>query len=89
MSAPLKPVVAIGDAIIDAIRTSDAPPTPYPGGAALDLAVGLARLDESVEQPPPTPILPASPARGGGTASQSTHSRLPCTGGASPSTRPF
>ena len=39
-----KPVVTIGDAIIDAVETSDAPPVLYPGGAALNLAVGLARL---------------------------------------------
>ncbi len=43
MSAP-KPVVTIGDAIIDVVQTSDAPPVLYPGGAALNLAVGLARL---------------------------------------------
>ena len=43
MSAP-NPVVAIGDGIIDAVQTSDAPPALYPGGAALNLAVGLARL---------------------------------------------
>jgi hypothetical protein len=40
----LKPVVVIGDGIIDAVQTSDAPPVLYPGGAALNLAVGLARL---------------------------------------------
>ncbi|MGA9850744.1 MAG: PfkB family carbohydrate kinase [Roseiarcus sp.] len=39
-----KPVVVIGDGIIDAVQTSDAPPVLYPGGAALNLAVGLARL---------------------------------------------
>jgi fructokinase len=39
-----KPVVTIGDAIIDAVQTSDAPPVVYPGDAALNLAVGLARL---------------------------------------------
>jgi fructokinase len=43
MSLP-KPVVVIGDGIIDAVQTSDAPPLLYPGGAALNLAVGLARL---------------------------------------------
>jgi fructokinase len=40
----LKPVVTIGDGIIDAVQISDAPPTLYPGGAGLNLAVGLARL---------------------------------------------
>jgi fructokinase len=44
MSA-LKPVVTIGDGLIDAVQTSDAPPALYPGGAALNLAVGLARLN--------------------------------------------
>ncbi len=44
MSA-LKPVVTIGDGLIDAVETSDAPPALYPGGAALNLAVGLARLN--------------------------------------------
>ena len=44
MSAPLSPVVTIGDGIIDAVQISDAPPTLYPGGAGLNLAVGLARL---------------------------------------------
>jgi fructokinase len=44
MSA-LKPVVTIGDGLIDAVETSDAPPALYPGGAALNLAVGLARLE--------------------------------------------
>lgn len=39
-----KPVVTIGDGIIDAVQTSDAPPVLYPGGAGLNLAVGLARL---------------------------------------------
>ena len=39
-----KPVVVIGDGIIDAVQTSDAPPVLYPGGAGLNLAVGLARL---------------------------------------------
>ena len=39
-----KPVVTIGDAIIDAVETLDVPPVLYPGGAALNLAVGLARL---------------------------------------------
>ena len=39
-----KPVVVIGDGIIDAVQTSDAPSVLYPGGAALNLAVGLARL---------------------------------------------
>jgi fructokinase len=43
MSA-LKPAVTIGDGIIDAVQISDAPPTLYPGGAGLNLAVGLARL---------------------------------------------
>jgi fructokinase len=43
MSA-LKPVVTIGDGIVDAVQISDAPPTLYPGGAGLNLAVGLARL---------------------------------------------
>jgi len=43
MSIP-KPVVVIGDGIIDAVQTSDAPTVLYPGGAALNLAVGLARL---------------------------------------------
>ena len=38
------PVVAIGDGIIDAVQTSGAPVALYPGGAALNLAVGLARL---------------------------------------------
>jgi fructokinase len=42
--SPLEPVVTIGDGIIDAVQTSDAPPVLYPGGAALNLAVGLARL---------------------------------------------
>jgi fructokinase len=40
----LKPVVTIGDGIIDAVQISEAPPTLYPGGAGLNLAVGLARL---------------------------------------------
>jgi fructokinase len=40
----LKPVVTIGDGIIDAVQISDAPPALYPGGAGLNLAVGLARL---------------------------------------------
>ncbi len=44
MSAPLSPVVTIGDGIIDAVQISDAPATLYPGGAGLNLAVGLARL---------------------------------------------
>lgn len=44
MSA-LKPVVTIGDGLIDAVQTSDAPPALYPGGAGLNLAVGLARLN--------------------------------------------
>jgi fructokinase len=43
MSA-LKPVVTIGDGLIDVVETSDAPPALYPGGAGLNLAVGLARL---------------------------------------------
>jgi fructokinase len=43
MSA-LKPIVTIGDGIIDAVKLSDSPPTLYPGGAGLNLAVGLARL---------------------------------------------
>ena len=42
MSAP-PPVITIGDAIIDAVQTSGAAAL-YPGGAALNLAVGLARL---------------------------------------------
>ncbi len=40
----MQPTVVIGDAIIDAVAIGDAPPVPYPGGAALNLAVGLARL---------------------------------------------
>jgi fructokinase len=40
----MEPVVTIGDGIVDAVRTSDAPATLYPGGAGLNLAVGLARL---------------------------------------------
>jgi fructokinase len=43
MSLP-KPAVVIGDGIIDAVQTSDAPSVLYAGGAALNLAVGLARL---------------------------------------------
>ncbi len=43
MSAP-PPVITIGDAIIDAVQTSGAAAALYPGGAALNLAVGLARL---------------------------------------------
>ena len=42
MSAP-PPVVTLGDAIIDAVQASGAAAL-YPGGAALNLAVGLARL---------------------------------------------
>ena len=40
----MPPVVTIGDGIVDAVQTSDAPPVLYPGGAGLNLAVGLARL---------------------------------------------
>jgi fructokinase len=43
----MPPVVIIGDGIIDAVQTSDAPPVLYPGGAGLNLAVGLARLGVS------------------------------------------
>lgn len=39
----MKPVVTIGDAIVDVVETVDAAKS-YPGGAALNLAVGLARL---------------------------------------------
>ena len=37
-------MVTIGDGIVDAVQISEAPPTLYPGGAGLNLAVGLARL---------------------------------------------
>jgi fructokinase len=43
--SPLNPVVTIGDGLVDAVETSDAPPALYPGGAGLNLAVGLARLN--------------------------------------------
>jgi sugar/nucleoside kinase (ribokinase family) len=40
----INPVVTIGDAIVDAVET-DGMRRVYPGGAALNLSVGLARLD--------------------------------------------
>ena len=40
----MRPVVTVGDGIIDAVARADGPPVLFPGGAGLNLAVGLARL---------------------------------------------
>jgi sugar/nucleoside kinase (ribokinase family) len=37
------PVVTVGDRMIDAVETPGEPPQLHPGGAGLNLAVGIAR----------------------------------------------